>query len=70
MVGLNRFVECPADYICLLLGSQLDEINGITADTDCKLGIILRMFLRIQKHISVEDVDIQMVSSFFCISIQ
>ena len=68
--GLNRFVECSANYICLLFRSQLNEINGIAADTDRKLGIVLRMFLSVQKHISVKNVYVQMMSSFFCISIQ
>lgn len=63
-------MECSADNIRLLFGSQLNKINGITADADCKLGIIFGMFLSVQERIPVENVDVQMMSSFFCIPIQ
>ena len=67
---LHTLVEGSVDNVSLLLGSQFNEVDSISADTDGKLGIFLGMFLGIQKGISVEYIYIQMMSALLCISVQ
>lgn len=70
MDRLNPFVKGTADDICLLLGCQLNKIYGISADPDCQLWVIFRVLLCIYEHISVQYIDIQMMSSLCSIAIQ
>jgi len=66
----DALVEGSADNVCLLLRRKLDEVNCISGYTDSQLRIVLGMLLSIKKSISVENVDIQMMSALDCISVE
>lgn len=63
-------MEGSGDNIILLLLGELDEVNCITGYTDSKLRIILRVLLSVKKSVSCEYVNVQMMSSLCCISVQ
>ena len=63
-------MEGTGDNVCLLLGSQLDEVNCISGYADGELRIILGMSLCIQKGVSVQNVDVQMMTALGCVTIQ
>ena len=44
-----------------MLTAELDEVHGVTRDTDGQLGIVLRMHHRIFEHLTIKDVHIEVV---------
>ena len=67
---LDLLVEGTGDDLILLGAGQLDEVDGIAADTDGQLGILFGMLLGIQQGFLAEDVDIQMMAALFGVAIQ
>ena len=63
-------MERTADNVGLLLRSELDEVHCVAAHADRQLRIILGMSLRIQKGVTVQNVNVQVMSALYCITIQ
>jgi hypothetical protein len=66
----DLLVEGTRDNICLLLGSQLDEVDCISGYADGELRIVLRMLLSVQKGISVQNVYVKMMAALGCVTIK
>ena len=66
------FVSVSCDDIELLFTGQIDELDCITGNTDCKVGIFwfFRMFHCIIESIQAKYVDIQMMCTLAEIAIQ
>ena len=58
--------------IQLLLPREVDELHGITADTDREVGILLLlgMFHTVDKFLYAKDIDVQMVCAAVEVSVQ
>ena len=67
---LNLFVEGPRNDFVLLRLRQLVEVDRITADAHGQLRIFFRMRLSVQQRFPVENVDVQMMSALFGITVQ
>ena len=63
-------MEGTGDDVSLLLGSELDEVDGISGYTDGQLRIVLGMLLSVQQHIPVQHVHVQMMAALCRIAIQ
>ena len=57
------------DLILLLLG-ELNKVYCVAGYSDGKLRVFLRVLLRVYKSFPVQYIDIKMMSTFLCISIQ
>ena len=67
---LHRLMESSAYNLILLLLSELDKVYCVAGYSDGKLWIFLRMLLCIYKSLPVKYIDIKMMSTFLCVSIQ
>ena len=63
-------VEGTGNDIILLLFCQLDEIDGISGNSDRKLRIFFRMSLRIKQRFPRKHIDIEMVTAFCDIAVE
>ena len=69
-VFLDFVVEGTGDYLVLLFLGELDEVNGVAADSDGKLGILFGMCLCVKEGLTGENVDVQVVSALFNIAVK
>ena len=69
-ICLDGLVERTGDNVCLLLRCKLDEVYCVTGNTDRQLRIVLGMLLSVQKSISVEYVDVEVMTALGCVVIQ
>ena len=60
---LHTLVERTRDNLQLMLAAQFDEVHSVTRYTDCELRILLGVFHCIHKHLAVEYVHVQVVST-------
>ena len=67
---LQGSVECSCDNVVLLLLGKLDEVYSVSGYTDSKLRIVLGMLLSIEKCISCEHVNVEVVTSLDCITVK
>ena len=67
---LKGLVEGSGDNVSLLLGSKLNEVYCVSGNTDGELRIVLGMLLCIEKSISVENVNVKMVSALGSVTIE
>jgi hypothetical protein len=63
-------MEGTRDYICLLLGSQLDEVYSVSGNADGKLRILLGILLSVKKGLSVQNVYVQVMAALSSVTIQ
>lgn len=63
---LHTLIDCTRQYVKLLFACKLNEVHGITANTDSELRILLWMLHSIKKQVAVEHVDIDVLSTSRC----
>ena len=63
-------MECSGDNVVLLLLSKLDEVYCISGNTDSELRIVLRVLLSIEKSITCEYVNVEVVAALNCITVK
>src|SRR5690554_865874 len=67
---LEYLVECSMNDIELLFSGELDEVHCVATHSDGELWIEFRMLHCIQEYLPIQDVHIDMVSSFVKVSIE
>ena len=63
-------MESTGNDVSLLLGSELDEVNGISGHADGQLRIVLGMLLSVQEHISVQHVYVEVMAALCSIAVK
>ena len=63
-LGSGLRVEGTVEDVQLLLMCQFDEVDGIAADTDSEVRVVLRVLHRVLKSVAVEHVDVGVVETF------
>ena len=67
---LEPIVECAGDDLVLLLFRECVEIDRVARYADRQLRVFLGMLLCVDERLSVEHVDVEMVSALLRISIE
>ena len=67
---LKSCVECSGDNVVLLLLGKLDEVYCISGNTDSELRIVLGVLLSIEKSITCEYVNVEVVAALNCITVK
>ena len=62
-------MECSGDNVVLLLLGKLDEVYCISGNTDSELRIVLGVLLSIEKSITCEYVNVEVVAALNCITV-
>ena len=60
---LEALVEGTGDDLVLLILREVVEVNGIAGNTHGELRVLLRMGLGVEKRVTVEHVDVQVVAT-------
>ena len=63
-------MEGSGDNVVLLLLGELDEVYGIAGNPDCELRIVLGMLLSIEKCLTVEDIDVEVMTALYGITVE
>lgn len=66
----HRIVECTSNDLHLLVTCQLAEVHSIATNTDCEVGIFLRVLHCIHEHFPVEHVDIDVMATLDKVAVQ
>ena len=67
---LQRSMEGSCDNVILLLLGELDEVNRITGNSDGELRIVLGMLLCIEKCLTVEYINVEVMTALYGIAIE
>ena len=62
-------MEGTGDNLVLLLLGEVVEVHRIARNANGELRILLRMLLRIEQRVAIEDVDVEMMTALLGIRI-